>query len=243
MQSNQIQTEQQTAAKVAALASLGGIAIVVFATYVLYNPLMVPGNVAATMRNIIEHETQFRAVIAGNILHGAAAVVLLTALYVILKPVNRGLALVAAAFRLLYALSWLFIALDFFRALRLVSGASYLGVMEPERLQALARLYLSGGFDGYYVGLLFYGLASTITAYLFFRSGYIPKALAAFGIIACAWCVICTLIFYVYPGFGKAINLYSFDSALGLWEIATSIWLLAKGLRPGTVSAVRAARV
>ena len=113
--------------------------------------------------NIIAHEGLFRLSIVCYLSYCAGLVVLLTALYVILKPVNRGLALIGAFWRLIFALVWILISLNLFTGLRLLSGTDYLRVFEAERLQALARLYLSG-FDAYYVGLLFYALASTVCA-------------------------------------------------------------------------------
>src|SRR5450759_508552 len=102
-------------------------------------------------------------------------------------------------------------------------------------MQALARLNLSG-FDTYYVGLLFYGLACTVCGYLWFKSRYIPRGLAAWGVIASAWCAICTFVFIISPGFSKVVNLWWFDSPMGIFEIATSFWLLFKGLSPSEIA-------
>ena len=159
-------------------------------------------------------------------------VVLLTALYVILKPVNQGLALVGAFFRLVFALLWLLTTLNMLSALRLLGSASYLQVFEADRLQALARLHLAANFDAYYVGLPFFGLACTVCAYLWLKSNYIPKGLAVFGVISSAWCVICAFIFLIFPSFNKIVNDYWFDSPMALFEMALSFWLLFKGLRP-----------
>jgi hypothetical protein len=76
------------------------MAIVVFANYGLLNPLIVPGNAAETARNIVAHETQFRITVTCFLAYSVSVIVLLAALYVILKPVNRCQALVAALFRL-----------------------------------------------------------------------------------------------------------------------------------------------
>jgi hypothetical protein len=55
--------------------------------------------------------------------------------------------------------------------------------------------------------------------------------LAAFGVIASAWCVICAFVFLVFPDFEKPVNPYWFDSPMALFELAISLWLLIKGLR------------
>jgi hypothetical protein len=111
-----------------------------------------------------------------------------------------------------------------------------LRVFEVDRLQALARLYIGKGFDAYYVGLLFYGLASTVCGYLWFKSRYIPRALAAWGVISSAFCVACTFAFILYPNFAKTVNLWWFDSPMAIFEVATSFWLLFKGLRTSGIT-------
>jgi hypothetical protein len=79
---------------------------VVFANYGISFRLSVPGNAVDTARNIMAHLTLFRLNIACNLLYLVNIVVMLTALYVVLKPVSQPLALVAAFFRLIVALMW-----------------------------------------------------------------------------------------------------------------------------------------
>ena len=208
------------------------MAIVVFANYGLLNPLVAPGDAAETARNIVAHERQLRLAVTCFLIYSAGVVVLLTALYVILKPVNPGLALVGALFRLVFALLWLLATLNLLSALRLLGSASYLQVFEADRLQALARLQLSGNFDAYYVGLPFFGLAAAVCAYLWLKSNYIPKGLAAFGVISSVWCVICAFVFLVFPHFNKIVNADWFDSPMAIFEMILSFWLLFKGLKP-----------
>jgi hypothetical protein len=210
--------------------------IVVFANYGLLNPLVVRGNVAETARNIVAHETQFRVTVVCFLAYSLGVFVLLTALYVILKPVNPGLALVGAIFRFAFALLWLLTTLNLLSSLRLLGSASYLQAFEPERLQALSRLYIAANFDAYYVGLPFFGLAATVTGYLFFKSNYIPKGLALFGVVASAWCVLCAFVYLIFPGFAKPVNPYWFDSPMAIFELALALWLLIKGLRSDPAS-------
>jgi hypothetical protein len=232
MEISSVDESQRKAARVAGFAYLFTLATVVFANFAIHERLIVAGNAAETARNILAHGRLFRISIACDLIYCAGVVVLLTALYVILKPINRGLALLAALWRLVYALMWVLMTLNLFAALRLLSGADYLRVFEAERLQALARLYLGASFDEYYVGLLFYGLASAVCGYLWFKSSYIPRALAAWGVISSVWCAACTFAFIIFPNFTKVINLWWFDTPMGIFEIATGLWLLLKGLRP-----------
>jgi len=230
-----IDESQRTAARVAGFAYLITFATVVAVNFGIHDRLIVENN-AQTARNILAHERLFRIGIVGDLTYCAGVVVLLTALYVILRPVNRGLALLAAFWRLVWVLMWLVMTLNLFDALRLLNGADYLRAFEAERLQALASLYLGTRFDYYYVGLLFGGLASTVCGYLWFKSRYIPRALAAFGVISSAFCVACTLVFYIFPNFDKIVNLWWFDTPMAIFDTALSFWLLFKGLRPSGVA-------
>jgi len=232
MTNNKIDDAQQTAAKVAGVSGLIAMAIVVFGNYGLLGPLIVPGNAAETARNIMAHETQLRIAVTCFLGYSAIVVILLTALYVILKPVNQGLALVGAFFRLVFALLWLLTTLNLLSALRHLGNTSYLQVFEPDRLQALARLLVAASFDDYYVGLPFFSLASTVCSYLWLKSNYVPRALAGFGLISSAWCVLCAFVFLIFPKFDKTVNAYWFDSPMAIFELVLSFWLLFKGLRP-----------
>ena len=87
---NMIDNSQRTAAKVAGVTGLLTFAIVVFGNYVLLNPLVVPGDAVATAQNIVAHQTQVRIALVCFLTYSLGVVVLLTALYVILKPVNPG---------------------------------------------------------------------------------------------------------------------------------------------------------
>src|SRR2546430_2109999 len=232
MTTDKIDNSQRTAAKVTGIAGLFTFAIVVFGNFVLLGPLIVPRNAADTARNILAHETQFRAALVCFITYGIGVIVLATALYVILAPVNRGLALAGALFRLVFAILWLIAPLNSLAALRLLGDASYLKVFEPDRLQALARVQIAGSFDDYYVGLPFFGLAATVCAWLWLKSRYIPRGLSIFGVIASAWCVLCAVVYLIFPEFNKIVNDYIFDTPMALFELVVSFWLLFKGLKP-----------
>src|SRR6266567_2781552 len=223
---------QRTAAKIAGIAGLFAFALVVCGNYVLLEPLLVPRNAVDTARNILAHQTQFRLALICFVTYGIGAIVLLSALYVIFAPVNRGLALAGALFRLVFAILWLIAPLNSLAALRLLGDAAYLKIFEPERLQALARLQIAASFDDYYVGLPFFGLAATVCAWLWLKSNYIPRGLSIFGLIASAWCVLCSFIFLIFPHFNKVVNDYLFDTPMALFELIVSFWLLFRGLKP-----------
>ena len=86
-----IDESQRKAARLAGFAYLLTLPFVVFANFAIHDRLIIAGNVAESARNIMAHERLFRISIACDLIYSAGVVVVLTALYVILKPVNRSL--------------------------------------------------------------------------------------------------------------------------------------------------------
>jgi Domain of unknown function (DUF4386) len=231
-----IDETQRKAARVAGLTLLFAMALVMIGYYGITTRLIVQGNASETARNIIAHEDLFRINIACNLIYAINVMALLTALYVIFKPINRYLASIAALFRLVYAVMWVVTILNMLGALRLLGDTSYLGVFNTDQLQTLSRLNLVESFDSYYAGLPFWGLASTVCSYLWLKSRYIPRALATFGLVSSGWCVICAFAFIAFPNFDKAVDLSLFDLPLALFEMVLGVWLLVKGLRPSGIA-------
>ena len=225
-----IDNSQRTAAKVAGVAGLLAFVLVVFGNFVLLGPLLIPHNAVDTSRNILAHQTQFRSALTCFISYDIGAIVLATALYIILAPVNRGLALAGALFRVAFAMVWLIAPLNSLAALRLLGDTPYLKIFDPDHLQALARVQIAGSFDDYYVGLPFFGLAATVCAWLWLKSNYIPKGLSIFGVIGSAWCVFCAIVYLIFPDFNKIVNDWWFDFPMAVFELVLSFWLLFKGL-------------
>jgi hypothetical protein len=213
------------------LAWLLSFVTVVSVNLGIFGHLIVRDDPAQTARNTLAHETLFRVGLTGDLLYCIGVLTLSAALYVVLKPVNQTLALLAVFGRLVHGFTWLLLTLNLFTALRLLSGSEYARLLPPDQLPVLAWLYLSG-FDQYYVGLLFWSAGGTVGACLWFKSGYVPRALAAFGVLASGWCAACTFALLLFPDFPKVVNLWWFDVPMALFALALSCLLLFRGLRP-----------
>ncbi len=207
-------------------------AIVVFVNFGIHGSLIVDGDVAETARNIAASEPLWRIGIALDLIYSIGVVALLLALYAILKPIHQNIALLAAFLRLVYALAWVLVTTNLFIALRVLSGADYLQEFEAGQLQGLMRLALSVSTDIYYIGLIFWALASTICSYLLLKSRFIPGGLAVLGVITSAWCALCTFAFILSPGFAKIVDLWWFDTPMVIFEVVLGMWLLVKGVKP-----------
>jgi hypothetical protein len=197
---------------------------------------LVSDNAIVTAQNIIAHERLFRLGIASNLLVFAADVVLVTALYVVLEKVNRRLALLATFFRLIETTILFVAVLNDFYVLRLLSGASYLTTVNSDELAALARVSIGAHGSAYGVALLVFGFGSPVFCYLWLRSGYIPKPLAVWGLLASVWIGVCAFAFIVFPELTKVITVGYYGGPIFLFELTVGLWLIFKGIRQGTLT-------
>ena len=204
---------------------------------------LVSDNAIATAQNIIAHQRLYRLGLAANLLAFAVDVLLVTSLYVVLERVNRRLALLAAFFRLMETTILVVAVLNDFYVLRLLGGASYVSALDPTTLAALARVSIGMHGSAYNVALLLFGFGSPIFCYLWLKSRYIPRALAAFGLIASVWIGVCAFSFVVFPELNRIINVGYYGGPIFLFELTVGLWLLFKSIRqPGELVPASTAR-
>lgn len=225
-----VDDSQRAAARVAALAYLIPVAFVVYANFGMRDRLLVRDDMAETVRRIAASTPLFRLSIAFDLVYCIGVVVLLAALYTILRPVSRHLTVLASSLKLVYAMTAVLMVLSYQAALRVAIEPAYARAFSPEVLQGLVRLNWFATGQQYYVGLLFWSLSSTIFGWLWLKSRYIPVALAIACIISAAWCVLCTISYIIEPRFARVVNLWWFDSPFALVDVTLSLWLLVKGL-------------
>jgi len=235
-----IEQSQRHAAKIFGITYLLSLLVIGVAFSRFYAPYLVWENGEETARRFIAHERPIRMYLAGAFFYGAAIIVQLTALYVILRQVNRGIALFAAFSRLLYVFFWFILVLDLFCALRLMGGAGSLSRFGPDALAALAGSQLDSSRDAYYIGMVFNALGLALFASVFFQSRYIPRALALWGVLTSLYEAFCGLAYLFYPNFGTILSVNWYEYPLMSFELLLTVWLLFRGLRsPNKQLAIR----
>jgi len=178
--------------------------------------------------NIIGQEGIFRIGLAIEFLMFILVMVLSWALYIILKPVNKNIALFGLIFRFSEAVLGCVVIMFYLAILMLLSGADYLQAFQPEQLQALARFFGKLGGVGYYILLFTMGVGAIAYCYLLYVSRYIPRVLAVWGIITYS-----TMVAY---GFINIIvhnppSELAYAMAPGaLFEVTIGLWLIFKGI-------------
>lgn len=221
---------QLKSARLAGLLFLIAMATGLFAEFYVRFPstLVVSGDALKTTNNIIAHERLFRIGIANNLVTFAIDVVLIWALYLLLKPVNRSLALLAVFFRLIETTLACFAIINSYVAMQFISA-------QPTKLFDLNQIQLLSLLHSIYahtfvIVAVFLGLGSTMFNYLFYKSGYIPKVLAGWGVFASLLLLISQFVIIVFPAVENKI-IPACYGPIALDEIALGIWLLFKGAK------------
>jgi hypothetical protein len=157
------------------------------------------------------------------------AVTLTLVFYVLLRPVNRDLALLAVFFNLVV------IAIEAVSALQLVAtlfplgNADYLKALDPNQLHAAAYLATKSWEYGFGVALIFFGCECLILGYLIFRSGYLPRAVGVLMQIAGLCYLTNSFALILSPALAARLFPGVLLPAL-LGEGSLCLWLLAKGV-------------
>jgi len=215
-------------ARVAGLAYVVVIMLGIFSVSYIDSNILVPGNDAETVDNIMNNELRFRISIASEIIMYVLVVLLAHALYVILKTVNRNLALLAMLWRIGEAIVGAGVAvLTGFIPLLLLNGKA---ALEQDQLQALVGLFLQLRSAGLDVVLIFIGMGGTVFCYLFFTSKYVPRILAVWGMITYLSMLILALVSILSPSLPESVKMI-FYAPGGLFEVIIGLWLLIKGVK------------
>ncbi len=195
--------------------------------------LIVAGDATATAANIAASGSLFRLGFAADTIMLLSDVAVAVLFYLLFKPVNKTLALMAAAFRLTQAAVLGLNLLNYHAALLLLSNVEYTAGFKAGQLHALALLFLDLHRHGYDLGLLFFGLSNLFLGCLAARSGYFP-AILGYGLIAAGWVYLgggfVRFLVPEYPAFVELLYLIPL-----LAESAFCLWLLAGRVKAQTV--------
>ena len=227
-----ISKPQRTAARVAGFIFLFLMVTAFFSQVYVPSSVIVDGDAAATARNIVSSELLFRISIAMDILIFACDIVLAVALYVLLRPVSPGLAMLAMLWRAAQATIMGMNTLSFLVVPSILSGPDDLRALSPDQLEALASAYIGAHTAGFNIGLVFLGLGSAVFSYVLYKSNYVPRVLSAWGVFANLSLAACTLAIIVLPGAEDMLVIQFLRYVpVFFFEVIAGVWLLVKGVR------------
>lgn len=223
------------------IARIGGLLyLIIIVTGILgelliRNKMIVSGDAGTTANNIMASGSLWRIGVANDILMHVCDVGLMLIFYILLKPVNKYLAMLTVLFTLVQTAVLVATKLNLIAALFPLDNAEYLKAFDARQLQTLTYLAIRADGYGFAIGLIFFGFACLVLGYLIFRSEYFPKLLGVMMQIAGVCYLTNSFALILAPSFGDKlfpwIHIPSFIA-----ELSLCLWLLIKGVRDQTPS-------
>jgi hypothetical protein len=227
------ETSPHIYAKVAGFGLLLMFILAIFANFFVLEGLIVPGDAATTASNIMANEMLFRCGIISFIIVLILDLLVAWALYMLLKPVNKNLALLAAWLRLVYTAIFGIALNNFLGVLQLLSGDKYLSAFGTDQLHAQVMLFINSFSNGWLIGLVFFGLHLLVIGYLIFKSGCLPRIIGILLILAGFGYLIDSFTHFLLSDYDdyKAIFLPIVAVPGVIAELSLTLWLLFKGVK------------
>ncbi|MGW6528510.1 DUF4386 domain-containing protein [Streptomyces venezuelae] len=212
--------------------------LAVFANFGVLDNLITEDDATRTARDIRHSEALFRFGAVALFLVAVLDVVVAWALMVFFQPAHKGIATLAAWFRLAYAGVLLVAVTQLVGALPPAKNAESLEAYSADQLDAEALMRIDAFYDVWDAGLIFFGVHLLLLGFLAFQSGYVPRVL---GVLLAA-----AGLGYLADSFGASLSSgYSVEAAVftGVGELLLMIWLLTGGRNVGSRLAIQAERV
>lgn len=203
----------------------------------LYVPgrLYVQGDASATVANISAHQELFVAAILVGLVSQVLFVLVILALYQLLKAVDVRLAVLMAALILLQApLAFLGMSNEV-ATLQFIRGGEFLQVFDTAERNALIMLMINLDHQGVLISQVFWGQWLLPLGVLVIRSGFLPRLLGLWLILNGVAYVALSVIGLVAPQYRAAAFNLAMPFMFG--ELALALWLLLVGPRPGRARA------
>ena len=162
-------------ARIAGILALGGIVAGAFDIGYVHNALIVPGNAAETVHNILAHEALFRVGFSAHLFEMLLNIAGEIIFFLLLRRVNLVLAAIAMCCGLIGTAIESVDLLNAYVPLKLALESNALGALSPAQLQTLSYLFVQLQDTGLVISFLFYGLDELASGFLIFRSGFLPR--------------------------------------------------------------------
>ncbi|MBK8572641.1 MAG: DUF4386 domain-containing protein [Holophagaceae bacterium] len=191
--------------------------------------LVVSGDPAATAQAISASPLLWRLGIVGDLLMHVFDIPVIVVLYLLLKPVNKALALFTAYINLIQTAVLAANKLSLLVPLYLLDGSPSLSAFSPAQLQALSYVAIKAHGYGFGVGLIFFGVACLVRGYLLFQSGYVPKVFGFLMVLAGFSYLINSFALLLAPALASALFPGILLPAF-IGELAFCLWMIVKGV-------------
>jgi hypothetical protein len=215
-------------ARMAGVFYLIFILTTVLASYIR-STIIVSGDAATTANNIMGSELFFRIGFVTELVSAVFFLLAAWALYVLLKPVNKNLALLFLLLNLGGVAVECINALNLFAAIQLLSGANYLNVFQTGQLQAMAMSSLNSYTNGFLIAQIFFSAWLLPLGYLVYKSRFLPKFLGLLLILDFFANMSWFLQGFLLPDY--KILAYPGNAISFIAEISLTVWLLIMAVK------------
>ncbi len=217
-----------TMARQAGLLYLPTVILAPFTLIYIPGALFVRGDATATANKIAAHETLFRVGIVTDLFSAVLWILIILALYRLLKEVDQTCAVVMATLGgVMVTLINFLITLNNLAALILVRGADFLSVFEKPQRDALAMLFLRIHAQGILAAELFWGLWLFPLAILVYRSRFLPRFLGVWLVLNGLAYLAMSFTGLLLPQYAEMVGKLTVPALFG--ELALMLWLVIRG--------------
>ncbi len=202
-----------------------------FGLFYVRSNLIVTGDAAATVANIVASESLFRAAIVSILISQIFLFFFGLTLFYLFKEVNKVLATVFLTSVMMTVAIAVVNQLNNFGVLLVLSQADYLKVFSPEQLNAMAMIFLRLANSGQGLLEIFWTLYFFSFGLLIIKSRFLPKILGILLMIMSVGFAINILEKFLIPQFHPVMFTRLAMSLGALGGIPTIFWLLIKGAK------------
>ncbi len=200
-----------------------------FAFFMGRTSIVVPGDAAATVANLMASESVFRLGIVAETVIVLIEIVVSALLYVLFRAVSRPLALAAALARFLQSAVQAVNLITAVPALLLLGGTGYMTVFAEEQLDALVLLFADANAFMILVWGLIFGFHLLLLGVLVYRSGFLPRILGILLVVGAVGYLAQSYGHILAPQYDELLSTVVIVLSIP-GELAFTVWLLWKGV-------------
>lgn len=203
----------RTAALAAGIGLIAMAVIAGWSNFVAIEGLILDGDASATSENLSSSARLFKTGALGLFIVALLDILVAWALYGVFRRERPGLALLASWSRFGYAIAFIAVINELFKAVRAAS-------IDAE----MTMFYLQSFDTGWLTALILFGVHLGLTAYLLWRRDLFARITSVLLFLAAAGYVLDGFSALLSPGGSWEIALYTF-----IGEIVFIFWLLIRG--------------
>jgi hypothetical protein len=190
------------------------------------------GSMPENLVSISTNDLLMRAGIVAEIVTVIGIIVMTVLLYIVLEKYNKSFALVALSFWLTEAIFLAISSIAAYSLLPLSHEYVLAGSPDPSLMITLGTLLMEMKEFCYAIHMLFFGLGGILWYYMFYKSQYIPKALALWALVLMPLMPIDVLLFLLGIGLESMVRMVilfplivylPYEGVMGLWFIVKGI--------------------